>query len=169
MELKTYITEKINIAKKESLKESIRPMVAEALNEAMIETNKKPRYAQTSKDKKGKISVDALVKKLMSNEKFKKKAMAYLTDDDAYNGWSDSLKGKTYDTLDNMSDGSKRRNVTQKLKDEKIDCAPLAYKLWPSMSKDAARSWFYKKLDGKNESFTDEEISTLYGLLNNKI
>jgi hypothetical protein len=85
-----------------------------------------------------------------------------------YDGWTN--KEKTYTSLDNMSDGSKRRIVTQRLEDEKIDWAPMAYKLWPNMTEDAARSWFSKKVAGKGgEQFTDEEISTLFNLLNNKI
>jgi hypothetical protein len=105
----------------------------------------------------------------MSNDKFKKKAMKYLTDEDAYDGWSNNLNGKKYTSLSNLSDGSKRREVTQRLKDDKIKYAPMAYELWPEMSEDAARSWFSKKVDGKNESFSDEEIETLYSLLNNKL
>lgn len=121
-------------------------------------------------NKKQKLKVtDELVKQLMSNDKFKKKAMKYLTDEDAYDGWSDNLKGKKYTSLSNLSDGSKRREVTQRLKDDKIKYAPMAYELWPEMSEDAARSWFSKKVDGKNESFSDEEIETLYSLLNNKL
>lgn len=121
-------------------------------------------------NKKQKIKVtDELVKQLMSNDKFKKKAMKYLTDEDAYDGWSDNLKGKKYTSLSNLSDDSKRREVTQRLKDDKIKYAPMAYELWPEMSEDAARSWFSKKVDGKNESFSDEEIETLYSLLNNKL
>lgn len=120
--------------------------------------------------KKQKIKVtDDLVKQLMSNDKFKKKAMKYLTDEDAYDGWNNNLNGKKYTSLSNLSDGSKRREVTQRLKDDKIKYAPMAYELWPEMSEDAARSWFSKKVDGKNESFSDEEIETLYSLLNNKL
>lgn len=153
MELRKYIQERIEKAKREQLAESIRPIIAEAL--------------MNESKKGGKTNVDDLVKKLMSNEKFKKKAIQYLTDEDAMDSWSDSLNGKTYNALDNQSDGSKRRTVTQRLKDKKIDYAPLAYELWPDMSEDAARSWFSKKVDGRNESFNDEEISKLYNLLNN--
>ena len=116
-----------------------------------------------------KVSVDKLVDKLMKNDTFKKKAREYLKDTDAYNSWTSNLDGKKYSKLDNQSQGSKRRTVTQRLKDEKINYAPLAYKLWPEMSEDAARSWFSKKVSGKNESFSDDEISKLYNLLNNII
>lgn len=143
-----------------NLKESIKPLVMEAFQESFI--------AEKGKTK-GKIKVGDLVKKLMQNPEFKEKAMKYLSDEDAYDGWSDALKGKKYDTLDNVSDGSKRRIVTQKLKDEKYDYAPMAYKLWPQMSDDAARSWFSKKVAGKNASFTDEEISALFSMLNNTV
>jgi hypothetical protein len=103
----------------------------------------------------------------MKNDKFKKGVIDYLKDEGEFDGWADSLKGKKYNSLDNMSDGSKRRTVTQRLKDKKIDYAPIAYDLWPDMSQDAARSWFSKKVNGKNEKFTDEEISEIYNLLNN--
>jgi ClpP class serine protease len=116
-----------------------------------------------------KVSVDKLVDKLMKNDTFKEKAREYLNDKDAYNSWASNLDGKKYSKLDNQSQGSKRRTVTQRLKDEKINYAPLAYKLWPEMSEDAARSWFSKKVSGKNESFSDDEISKLYNLLNNII
>lgn len=116
-----------------------------------------------------KVSVDKLVDKLMKNDTFKEKAREYLNDKDAYKSWTSNLDGKKYSKLDNQSQGSKRRTVTQRLKDEKINYAPLAYKLWPEMSEDAARSWFSKKVSGKNESFSDDEISQLYKLLNNII
>lgn len=159
-----------NFSNKEfQLTESIRPIVASILMESIVEA-KKPKYAQSSKERNGgKIKISTLVKKLMKNPEFKKKAAEYLTDQDAYNGWSDNLKGKTYSTLDNLADGSKRRTVSQKLKDKKIDYAPIAYELWPNMSQDAARSWFSKKVDGKNVSFSDDEISKIYNLLNNTI
>lgn len=161
MTLHNYINERIEKARLNSLYETTREIVAEAL----LEDEKSKENGKSKK--KGKYNTDDLVKKLMSNDEFKKKAIQYLTDEDAFDGWSDALDGKTYDTLDNLSDGSKRRSVTQRLKDKKIDYAPLAYELWPGMSKDAARSWFSKKVDGKNESFNDEEISQLYSLLTN--
>lgn len=156
MDAKTYISnivnETIQQIKEDNFRDSIKPMVAEAVMED---------------GKSGKIKVGALVKKLMSNPEFKQKAADYLKNDNDFDGWANSLNGKKYSSLDNQSDGSKRRTVTQRLKDRKIDYAPIAYELWPSMSQDAARSWFSKKVDGKNESFTDEEISKIYNLLNN--
>lgn len=169
MNAKTYISNIVNEAvqkqKDNNLREAIRPMIANALLESIFEKEHPEGGHKGGKSKK--VKVDDLVQRLMSNPTFKKKAIDYLTDDDAYDGWSKALKGKTYDALDNQSDGSKRRTVTQRLKDKKIDYAPIAYELWPSMSQDAARSWFSKKVDGRNESFTDEEISKIYNLLNN--
>lgn len=144
-----------------NLKECIKPLIKEAFQESFI--------AEKGSETKGKIKVSDLVKKLMKNPEFKKKAMQYLNDEDAYDGWTDELGDKKYDALDNLSDGSKRRVVTQKLKDEKYDYAPMAYKLWPQMTPDAARSWFSKKVSGKNASFTDEEISSLFSMLNNTV
>lgn len=154
MNTSTYIANIINASvrqiKQDKLRESIRTHIAEAL----IKEGKK-------------VKVGELVDKLMQNDKFKKTAIEYLRDEGEFDGWADSLNGKKYSTLDNQSDASKRRTVTQRLKDKKIDYAPIAYKLWPNMSQDAARSWFSKKVDGKNESFTDKEIATIYNLLNN--
>lgn len=158
MNVKSYITrivnESIEEIREDRLRNAIRPMVAEAVME----------------EKGKKIKVSALVKKLMSNPEFKKIAKDYLNNEDDFNGWSEKLNGKKYSSLDNMSNGAKRRTVTQRLKDKKIDYAPIAYKLWPDMSEDAARSWFSKKVEGKSgESFTDEEISSIYNMLNNVI
>ena len=140
------------------LKENIRPIVRECVKESYIS--------------EGKIKVSTLVNKLMQNHKFKKEAWEYLNKNKDYNGWSEQLQqigDKKYTALDNLSDGAKRRIVTQKLKDEKYDYAPMAYKLWPDMTEDAARSWFSKKVAGKKVSFTDEEISALFSMLNNTI
>lgn len=168
MEIKEYINSLVNECFEERseniLRENIKPLVAQVLTESLEE---KKRF--TSDKKGGKIKASTLVKKLMKNPKFREAARQYLSDEDAYNGWTDSLNGKKYSTLDNLSDGSKRRIVSQRLKDKKIDYAPIAYKLWPNMSQDAARSWFSKKVDGKNVSFTDEEISAIFSLLNNTI
>ena len=148
-------------------KTSMSKLTIERIIKESIEEVKQEKQEE-KKNKKLKVT-DDLVKQLMSNDKFKKKAMKYLTDEDAYDGWSNSLKDEKYTSLSNLSDGSKRREVTQRLKDDKIKYAPMAYELWPEMSEDAARSWFSKKVDGKNESFSDEEIETLYSLLNNKL
>lgn len=155
MDAKSYISNIINESierlKEDKLRETVRTYVAEAV----IKEGRK-------------VKVGPLVDKLMQNDKFKETVISYLKDEGEFNGWSDSLNGKTYSSLDNQSDGSKRRTVTQRLKDRKIDYAPMAYELWPDMSQDAARSWFSKKVDGKDgESFSEDEIKKLYVMLNN--
>mgnify|MGYP004446201441 FL=1 len=146
--------------KADMLREEIKPIIAGLLRESIDEKKAKGEK---------KIKIEDLVQKLMKNHKFKKAAMKFLTDEDAYDGWTNALDGKTYDTLDNLDNGAKRRIVTQRLKDKKIDWAPIAYELWPNMSEDAARSWFSKKVAGKNESFSDEEISKIFQMLNNTL
>lgn len=147
------------------LKESIKPFIMEAIQESFM--------AEKGNPGKGKIKISTLVKKLMKNHEFKKRAWEYLNKNQDYNGWNDQLEqlgDKKYTALDNMSDAAKRRQVTQRLKDDaKIDYAPIAYKLWPDMSQDAARSWFSKKVDGKKVSFTDEEVAQIYTMLNNTV
>lgn len=162
MTIKNYIQDKLNESveykQKQTLLESIKPYIANELREA----------AKNSKDKK--IKVEDLVKTLMNNEKFKEKTIEFLSNDKSTDfNWAANLGDKKYTKLDNLSDGSKRRTVSQRLKDEKIKYAPLAEKLWPNMSPDAARSWFSKKVDGKNERFSDEEVAQLYLMLNNPI
>lgn len=162
MTLKKYIQNKINESideiNKQSLHESIKPYINEALLQMINESQTK------------KVRIDKLVDKLMQNKQFKKKALEYLNDEDAYSNWTDNLDGKDYNKLDNASDASKKRQVTQQLKDDKIKYAPMAEKLWPNMSPDAARSWFSKKVHGKGgESFTDDEVAQLYQMLNNRV
>lgn len=172
MDTKTYIKnlvrECVEQKQDDMLREAIRPLVAETLKESFMEANNAENGGN------GKISVKALVKKLMTNPKFKNAAKTYLSKEDGtfnkkdYDGWADS--DKTYTAFDNVSDGSKRRIVTQRLSDKKMDWAPMAYELWPDMTEDAARSWFSKKVAGKGgEEFTDDEISALYQMLNNKM
>lgn len=161
-----------NINPKQRLFENIRPYVAKALYESLWEkkqAEQEENSENTKKKDKSSVKIDDLVKKLMKNKEFKKKAMQYLNDEDAYDGWTEELGDQKYTTLSNLSDGSKRRIVTQRLKDKKIDWAPLAYELWPNMTEDAARSWFSKKVAGKKAEFTDEEVSALYRLLNNTV
>lgn len=161
-----------NINPKQRLFENIRPYVAKALYESLWEkkqAEQEENSENTKKKDKSSVKIDDLVKKLMKNKEFKKKAMQYLNDEDAYDGWTEELGDQKYTTLSNLSDGSKRRIVTQRLKDKKIDWAPLAYELWPNMTEDAARSWFSKKVSGKKAEFTDEEVSALYRLLNNTV
>lgn len=161
-----------NINPKQRLFENIRPYVAKALYESLWEkqqAEQEENSEKINKKDKSSVKIDDLVKKLMKNKEFKKKAMQYLNDEDAYDGWTEELGDQKYTTLSNLSDGSKRRIVTQRLKDKKIDWAPLAYELWPNMTEDAARSWFSKKVSGKKAEFTDEEVSALYRLLNNTV
>lgn len=169
MNTKTYIDklvrECVRERKEEILKEAIRPIVAQTLYEFRVDGG--------SNNGKGKASASALVRKLMKNPNFKKAAQSYLgniegSDKKDYDGWTNNEK--TYTELTNMPDGSKRRIVTQRLADEKMNWAPMAYRLWPDMTEDAARSWFSKKVAGKGgEEFSDEEISELFNMLNNKI
>lgn len=154
MDVKAYISKVVNESIQQIKEDKLRETVKTYVAEAVIKEGKK-------------VKVGALVDRLMQNNKFKETVINYLQDKGEFDGWADSLNGKTYSKLDNQSDGSKRRTVTQRLKDKKIDYAPIAYELWPDMTPDAARSWFSKKVDGKNESFSDEEISKIYNLLNN--
>lgn len=152
---RNYLAESIEKIKTQQLFEGIRPIVYGILKE--------------EKEKnKSKMSINKLVDKLMKNDEFREKAMNYLKDNSSeFDGWANNLNGKKYTVFDNMSKGEKRRQVTELLKDERLDLAPFAYTLWPDMSEDAARSWFYRKRDGKDgESFTDDEINTLYQELN---
>ena len=162
-----------NINPKQRLFENIRPYVAKALYESLWEKQQQKSENESDETEKPKskssVKIDDLVKKLMKNKEFKKKAMQYLNDEDAYDGWTEELGDQKYSSLSNLSDGSKRRIVTQRLKDKKIDWAPLAYELWPNMTEDAARSWFSKKVAGKKAEFSDEEVSALYRLLNNTV
>lgn len=157
MDAKSYISSIINESierlREDKLRETVRTYVAEAV----IKEGRK-------------VKVGPLVDRLMQNDKFKETVISYLKNEGEFDGWADSLKGKTYSALDNQSDGSKRRTVTQRLKDKKMDWAPMAYELWPDMTEDAARSWFSKKVAGKDgESFSEDEIKKLYNMLNNSM
>lgn len=179
MEIRSYLSnivrECIHDIESEMLHESIRSIVVDLLEESITEkkggkkgeSNKKGGKKNERK-KNSKNSIESKVKKLMKNPDFKKAAIQYLTDDDAIDSFVDKLDGKKYSKLDNLPDATKRRMVNSKLSDEKINMAPLAYELYPSMTDAAARSYFYKKVDGVEE-FTDEEVAELYTLLNNKL
>ena len=71
-----------------------------------------------------------------------------------------------------MSDEKKTR-IIDILKQDNIDKAPYAYKLWPEKDEDSARSYFYKCLnkelndDGVPYSFSDKEFNRLYSMLAN--
>jgi hypothetical protein len=63
-----------------------------------------------------------------------------------------------------------RREIVLKWLDSDLELhSVLSYELWPGKNEDSARSLFSKKYrghddDGKEYSFTDEEINTLYNL-----
>ena len=65
----------------------------------------------------------------------------------------------------------KRNAVKSALKDPKYNHAQLAYRLWPDMDKDTARSLFAKMAngtpdnDGVVRNFSEEDINTLYQLI----
>ena len=71
-----------------------------------------------------------------------------------------------------MTDEKKTR-IIDILKQDNIDKAPYAYKLWPEKDEDSARSYFYKCLnkelndDGVPYSFSDKEFNRLYTMLSN--
>lgn len=63
--------------------------------------------------------------------------------------------------------GSKKSFITATLNKndkDKFDHAHLAYKLWPDMDKDTARSYFSKCVRGER-NFSDEEITKLFNML----
>lgn len=65
----------------------------------------------------------------------------------------------------------RRKQVIAYFKQDGVNNAPYAYKLWPEKEKSNARSQFTKCLNGKlNDegfpySFTDSEINELYSLI----
>lgn len=74
---------------------------------------------------------------------------------------------------DNKDALTKRRSqVIHFLKQDGIDNAPYAYKLWPKKDEDSARSYFYKCRDGEinketgsTYAFTDAQINALYSMI----
>ena len=65
----------------------------------------------------------------------------------------------------------RKKRIIQALKDETVDMAQYAYRLWPDKDENSARSYFYKCLDGKTNdsgdvySFTDDEFVQLESFL----
>lgn len=65
----------------------------------------------------------------------------------------------------------KRQRVVSVVKNDLVKYSTLAYRLWPDMDKDTARSLFSKKLNGKPDAdgqvreFTEAEVNTLDDLL----
>lgn len=56
------------------------------------------------------------------------------------------------------------KNLLSQNNKDKYDHAHLAYKLWPSMDKDTARSYFSKCVRGERD-FSDEDVTTLFNML----
>lgn len=69
----------------------------------------------------------------------------------------------------------RKKRIIQALKDETVDVAQYAYRLWPEKDEDSARSYFYKCLDGKTNdsgdvySFTDDEYIKLESFITDVI
>lgn len=65
----------------------------------------------------------------------------------------------------------KRNTVMKLVQKDIVKNSELAYKIWPDMDKDTARSLFSKKVSGEPDNegnirkFTNDEISQLYELL----
>ena len=65
----------------------------------------------------------------------------------------------------------KRNAVIKALKNPKYNHAQLAYKLWPHMDKDTARSLFAKMANGTPDNdgvirhFSNEDINSLYQMI----
>lgn len=93
-------------------------------------------------------------------EMISEKINRYLCEDD---------NEKSKSSNDNME--IKRNTVTSLLKKDVVKNSQFAYKIWPDMDEDTARSLFSKKVNGEPDNdgvvrkFTDEEISQLYELL----
>lgn len=93
-------------------------------------------------------------------EMISEKINRYLCEDD---------NEKSKSSNDNME--IKRNTVTSLLKNDVVKNSQFAYKIWPDMDEDTARSLFSKKVNGEPDNdgvvrkFTDEEISQLYELL----
>lgn len=135
----------------------MRRRIADAVTEAISEEKEAADIASKAK----KILKDPKLRKAIKAE-LRKDAEA--KDDKGRFGY---LNGERYTKTGNLSDGSKRKIVTQKLDNEAIDHAPLAEELFSDMSPDAARSYFSKKFNGKGGlSFSDKEIEWLYDKLN---
>lgn len=92
------------------------------------------------------------------------KIQHYLREDDG--------RGKSKESKSDSEEMQIKRNtVVSLLKKDMVKNAPLAYKIWPDMDEDTARSLFSKMVTGKPDNdgvvrkFTDDDISKLYELL----
>lgn len=102
------------------------------------------------------MKLRAVIRKMISE-----KINRYLYEDD-----SEKSKASSDDNME-----IKRNTVTSLLKKDVVKNSQFAYKIWPDMDEDTARSLFSKKVNGEPDNdgvvrkFTDEEISQLYELL----
>lgn len=93
---------------------------------------------------------------------------------DFINGGMYEKKSEDSKTESKISEKRKKR-IIQALKDETVDVAQYAYRLWPEKDEDSARSYFYKCLDGKTNdsgdvySFTDDEYIKLESFITDVI
>jgi hypothetical protein len=84
----------------------------------------------------------------------------------------ENVMRKLYES-DNDTD-MKRNAVMKALKDSKYNHAQLAYKLWPDMDKNTARSLFAKMANGTPDNdgvvrhFNDEDVNSLYQMIRKK-
>lgn len=80
------------------------------------------------------------------------------------------IESMLYENGEGSSVGSKKSFVTATLNKndkDKFDHAHLAYKLWPDMDKDTARSYFSKCVRGERD-FSDNDITRLFNMLRSK-
>lgn len=89
---------------------------------------------------------------------------------DFINGGMQEKKSEEKHEETSVSQKRKKR-ILQALKDDTVDVAQYAYRLWPDKEEDSARSYFYKCLDGKTNdagdvyAFTDDEFIRLESFL----
>lgn len=154
---------------KKVLKESIRRMVKEALQDLM--ENHRFTKARTHVSDILKKDDDERLKynKELSYKLFPNKTSRNRKEKQELTEHYSFFNMITED--DNQSDiGSKRNFIMSVLKhndNDKYDHAHLAYQLWPNMSKDAARSYFSKCVRGERD-FSDNDITRLFNMLRSK-
>lgn len=90
---------------------------------------------------------------------------------DFINGGMYEKKSEDSNKEESKISSKRKKRIIQALKDETVDMAQYAYRLWPNKDEDSARSYFYKCLDGKTNdsgdvySFTDDEFVQLESFL----
>lgn len=83
---------------------------------------------------------------------------------------AEELTRKINETQEQATD-NKRNAVMKALKDPKYDHAQIAYRLWPDMDKDTARSLFSKMANGTPDNdgvvrqFNDEDVNSIYQMI----